>query len=82
MLITSLTVMILMLYTLIAGFALFMTYHERKSTGNTSVFYTVLSSVACLAWPVTVVVVALTALALQRRASPPVRAAAEVSTAS
>ncbi len=72
MLITSLTIMLLVLYTLIAGFALFMTYDERQRRGNVSAFFTALSTIACLAWPVTVVVVAIAALALQRRSSTPV----------
>ncbi len=83
MLITSLTVMLMVLYTLIAGFALFMTYDERKRTGRVSAFYTVLSVLACLVWPLTVVVVAVTALALQRRSSTPVATApAKAQTAS
>lgn len=79
MLITSLTVMMMVLYTLIAGFALFMTYEERSRSGKTSPFYTALSVLACAVWPVTVVVVAITALALQRRATP--APAAEAQTA-
>ncbi len=77
MLITSLTIMLLVLYTLIAGFALFMTYDERKRTGKVGIFFTVLSVIACLLWPLTVVIVAVTALALQRRSSTPVAAKAQ-----
>ena len=79
MLLTSLTIAVAVLYALIAGFALFMTYDERKRAGTITPFYTALSVVACLAWPVTVVVVAVTALVLQRRPAP--AAATEVQTA-
>lgn len=67
MLMISLTVMLSVLYMLIAGFALFMTYSERSRAGSVSAFYTVLSVIACLVWPVTVVVVALVAVAMQQR---------------
>lgn len=77
MLMISLTVMLSVLYMLIAGFALFMTYTERSRTGSVSSFYTALSVVACLVWPVTVMVVALVAVAMQQRtANGPALAAA------
>ncbi len=67
MLITSLIVLGAVLYTLIAIFALLMTYAERARSGARHPFFVLLSTLACAAWPVTVVVVALTAVAMQRR---------------
>lgn len=77
MLVYGFAVMLVALYTLIAGFALFMTYDERRKTDNNSPLWTALSVVACVFWPVTVVAVAVVALAMQRKT--PVKATAQVS---
>lgn len=67
MLVYGLAVMLVALYTLIAGFALFMTYDERRKTDTKSPLWTALSVVACVFWPVTVVAVAVVAVAMQRK---------------
>lgn len=67
MLMTSLTVVLLVLYALVAGFALFMSYDERSRAGSISPFYTALSTLACLFWPITAVGVAV---AMQRSQTP------------
>lgn len=70
MLITGLIVIGAVFYTLIAGFALFMTYAERSRAGSIHPLYTALSVVACAAWPVTVILTAIAAVAMQRRPMP------------
>lgn len=77
MLVYGFAVMLVALYTLIAGFALFMSYDERRKTNNKNPLWTALSVVACVVWPVTVVVVAIVAVAMQRKT--PIKAAVQVS---
>ena len=70
MLLSGLTVVLALLYTLIAGFALVMTFAERARTGQKNPFYTALSVLACAAWPVTLMIVAITAQLYPRPATP------------
>lgn len=57
---TSILIMaILTVYALIAAFALQMTYCEQCETNNNSAICKVLSFLACVFWPVTVLTVAV-----------------------
>jgi hypothetical protein len=64
MFITGFVVILLAFYLLIAIFALTMTYLERRQASNTNPFLTALSFLACLFWPVTVM---LAVIVLQRK---------------
>lgn len=59
MLIYAFVATLLILYTLIAAFALQMTYYEQCKTNNQSIFYCVLSFIACVLWPITLLTVAV-----------------------
>lgn len=48
---------LLAFYLLIAGFALYMTYDEQIKTHNSNLFLKLVSFVACVAWPVTLLIV-------------------------
>jgi uncharacterized protein involved in cysteine biosynthesis len=50
---------IMTIYTLIASFALQMTYSEQCATNNTSTICNVLSVIACVFWPLTMLTVAV-----------------------
>lgn len=52
------------LYLLVAMFALYMTYDEQCKAGNNNPLCGILSFLACLFWPVTVLTVAV---AVQRK---------------
>jgi len=62
------TAIAIVLYALIAVFALFMTHQEQRQTQNTSLFWGSLSVLACLFWPVVVMAVAIT-VSIQHKAS-------------
>ncbi|MFN7224059.1 MAG: hypothetical protein ACK4MS_08570 [Paracoccaceae bacterium] len=43
------------LYMVIAAFSIYMTYQERRQTGEAGLFLTVCSYTLCILWPLTVV---------------------------
>ena len=67
MVMSGLVFTLMALYTLIALFALFMTYLEQRQTQNTNIFLNALSFLACLFWPLTLFIVALTMMMMRRR---------------
>lgn len=53
----------IVLYLLVATFAVMMTYYEQVRTQNHDPLYNALGFVACLLWPVTLVAVTVAAQA-------------------
>lgn len=78
MLVYGFAAMLVALYALIAGFALFMTYDEWCKTNERKPMWTALSVVACVVWPLTVLVAAVAAVTMQRKS--PTVAQVQVST--
>ena len=67
MLMYAFAAILLTIYLLTAGFALYMTYDEQRKTHSSNPLLNLVSFVACIAWPVSLVIVALTVLTTPKK---------------
>ena len=69
MLLYAAATIVLALYVIVTGIALFLTYDEQCKTGNDSILCNTVSFIACLLWPVTLLFVAISMQFRRNRAS-------------
>ena len=61
MLMDAAIAILLIVYLMIAAFALYMTYDEQCKSNNNNPFYNIMSFFACMLWPVTLLTVTVAA---------------------
>ncbi|PHR52961.1 MAG: hypothetical protein COA47_17355 [Robiginitomaculum sp.] len=61
---------LILVYAVIAGFALFMTFSEKAKSGSRGLRWAPISLFACLIWPITIVAVIVAARRQHRLVRP------------